>query len=178
MLKEETPPPRDSLTCKTLKISPERGFTFIENLVAITIVVLFFAALFAVNAQCLSMLNASRGAALADTCLQDRIEQLRTCTWSQLTDADYLQSSIFNTATNGAANLGQVTESVRISAYPVAVNPPINVVRSNGAASVVSSNAALVNGDLVQVETLLSWNAGGGGRSRTQATTTLIAKTP
>lgn len=131
-----------------MKINTERAFTFIENLVTITIVVLFFAALYAVNAQCLSMLNAGRGAALADMGLQDRIEQLRSCTWSQLTDATYLQSSVLNTATNTAANLGQVTESVRISGYPLAVNPPINVVRSNGAVSVVSSNASLANGDL------------------------------
>ena len=161
-----------------MKLNAERAFTFIENLVAITIVVLFFAALYAVNAQCLSLLNAGRGAALADMSLQDRMDQLRSCTWSQLTDATYLKSSVLNTATNTAANLGQVTESVRISAYPLAVHPPINLVRSNGSVSVVSSNATLVDGDLVRVETMLTWNSSSGGRSRTQATTTLIAKTP
>ncbi len=157
---------------------PEAAFTFIENLVAITLVVLFFAALYAVNAQCLSMLNAGRGAVLADMCLQDRVEQLRTCAWSQLTDASYLQSSVFDTAPSSTANLGQVTESVRITAYPGGREPAHQRDAEQRRRHVVSSNAAIVNRDLVQVDAIVTWKVGTGGRTRTQATTTLIAKSP
>jgi competence protein ComGC len=43
----------------------EEGFTFVENLIAIAIVVLFFASLFAVNSQGLYLLNSGREAVVA-----------------------------------------------------------------------------------------------------------------
>jgi len=161
---------------KWLVRKSQDAFTFTENIFAMMIVVLFFAVLYAVNSQSLYILNSGRGAALSDECLQDRIEQLRNCTWSQLTDASYLQSSVLNSSTNGAAHLGQVTETVTVNAYPFALSPPISVVRSNGSASIASSNASIANGDLVRVDSSLTWTVGLGGRAHTQATTALIAK--
>ena len=142
------------------------------------IVVLFFAALFAVNSQGLYLLNSGREAVVASVCTRDRVEQLRDCTWAQLTDSSYLRTSVLNSAPSGASNLGQLTETLTINSYPVAGNPPISVVRSNGSASVVSTNAAIANSTLVRVDETLSWTAGPGGRPRTQATSTLLAKYP
>ena len=156
----------------------EAGFTFVENLIAMAIVVLFFAALFALNSQGLYLLNSGREAVVASVCLRDRVEQLRDCTWAQLTDSTYLRTSVLNSAPSGASNLGQLTETLTINSYPVAGNPAISVVRSNGSASVVSNNAAIANSTLVRVDETLSWTAGPGGRPRTQATSTLLAKYP
>ena len=135
-----------------------------------------FAALFAVNSQGLYLLNSGREAVVANVCLRDRVEQLRNCTWAQLTDSSYLSTSVLNSAPTGASNLGQLTETLTINSYPIVGNPPISVVRSNGSASVVSTNAAIVNGTLVRVDDTLSWTAGPGGRPRTQATSTLMGK--
>ena|SRR5438477_8166964 len=154
------------------------GFTFVENLIAMAIVLLFFAALFAVNSQALYLLNSGREAVVANVCLRDRVEQLRDCTWAQLTDSNYLRTSVLNSAPSGSSNLGQLTETVTVNSYPVAGNPPISVVRNNGSVSVVSTNAAIANGALVRVDDTLSWTAGPGGRARQQATSTLMAKYP
>lgn len=156
----------------------DEGFTFVENLMAMAIVVLFFGALFAVNSQGLYLLNSGREAIVANVCLRDRVEQLRNCTWAQLTDSAYLRTSVLNSAPTGSSTLGQLTETVTINSYPVGVNPPISVVRSNGSATVVSTNAAIANGTLVRVDSILSWTAGPGGRTRRQATSTLMAKYP
>jgi prepilin-type N-terminal cleavage/methylation domain-containing protein len=156
----------------------EEGFTLVENLIAMAIVLLFFAALFAVNSQGLYLLNSGRQAVVANVCLRDRVEQLRDCSWAQLTDSTYLQTSVLNSAPSGASNLGQLTETVTVNSYPIAVNPPISVARSNGTASVVSTNASIANGALVRVDNTLTWTAGLGGRARTQATSTLMAKYP
>lgn len=156
----------------------EEGFTFVENLVAMVIVVLFFGALFAVNSQGLYLLNSGREAIVANVCLRDRIEQLRDCAWPQLTDSNYLRASVLNSSSSGASNLGQLSETLTINSYPIAGNPPISVLRSNGTASVTSTNPAIANATLVRVDIRLSWIAGPGGRTRTQATSTLVAQYP
>jgi len=152
------------------------AFTLIENLFAIGIVGLFFIALYALNSQCVYMLNSGRGAAIAEQSSQDRLEQLRNCTWAQLTDASYLRDNVLNASTTVARSLGSLTETLTVNAYPIAVSPAISIVRSNGTATTASSNAAIANGDIVRVDLALSWSAGPGGRSRAQAMTTLIAK--
>lgn len=154
----------------------EEGFTFIENLMAMAIGVLFFGALFAVNSQGLYLLNSGREALIANVCLRDRIEQLRDCSWAELTDSNYLRTSALNSASPGASNLGQLTETLTINSYPVAENTPIRVVRNNGAVSVSSTNSAIADASLVRVDSVLSWKAGPGGRARSQATSTLMAK--
>ncbi len=163
---------------KPLRLKAERAFSLIENLVAIAIVVLFFGALYAINSQNLFLLNAGRGAAIAGKCLQDRAEQLRNCKWSQLTDANYLQNNVLNTSPLGVANLGLVTETVTIKAYPLASPSPatISVVRANGSANITSTNNSMVNQDMVRVDSSLTWTTGVGGRTRTQSASTLIAK--
>lgn len=152
------------------------AYTLIENVFAMAIVALFFGALYALNSQCLYLLNSGRGAAIAQQSLQDRMDQLRNCTWSQLTNAAYLQSSVLNSSTNGSGSFGTVTETVTVNAYPVALSPAISVVRSGGTASTASSNVAIANSDMVRVDVALVWSNGPGRRSRTQAATTVIAK--
>src|ERR1700694_4963392 len=85
------------------------AFTLVENVFALALVAISFVALFSLNGQCLYMLNSGRGAVFATQSMQDRVEALRNCTWSQLTDASYIQSSVLNSSTNGMQNLGQVT---------------------------------------------------------------------
>jgi hypothetical protein len=165
---------------RSRKILPARkfeaGFTFVENLIAMVIVVLFFAALYGLNCQALYLLNSGREALVANVCLRDRLEALRNCTWAQLTDSTYLRTNVLNSSPSGAANLGNLTEVLTINSYPTAGNPPISLTRTNGSASVTTSNAAIASSTLVRVDATLSWTAAPGGRSRTQATSTLLAK--
>ena len=94
------------------------------------IVSVFFIALYALNSRCLLILNSGREAVAAQQALQDRVEQLRSCTYAQITNASYLQSSLLCTATNSSANLSSPTETVTVNAYPTAINPQVKVVRT------------------------------------------------
>lgn len=146
------------------------GFTFIDNVVAMMIFAGFFIALYSINAQCLQLVSSSRQALAAGQSLQDRMEQVRTCTWAQITDSNYISSSILNTAVNNAPILGGVTEVITINSYPTAVNPPIKVTRaSNGTVTINSTNAAIATGDLVAINIQLSWTAARGSRARSMA---------
>jgi prepilin-type N-terminal cleavage/methylation domain-containing protein len=156
-------------------MQPKGGFTYIETMVAVAIVALFFAALYALNAQCLNVLNSGRQAAAAGQSLHDRIEQFRSCTWEQLTDASYIQNNILNAATTSGYNIAGNTETVTLSAYPIGTMPT-TVVRTNGTASITSSNSNLVNGDMVRVDVSLTWVAALGARARSQSLSSIIAK--
>jgi Tfp pilus assembly protein PilE len=151
------------------------GFTYIEAMVAVAIVAIFFGALYALNAQGLYVLNAGRQAAAAGQSLQDRIEQFRSCTWDQLTDASYIQNNILSGSTISGYNSAGSTETVTLTTYPIATTPT-RVVRTNGAASTTSTNSNLVNGDIVRIDVSLTWVAGLGARPRSQSVSSLIAK--
>lgn len=154
------------------------GFTYIEAMVAVAIVAIFFGALYALNAQGLYVLNAGRQAAAAGQSLQDRIEQFRSCTWDQLTDASYIQNNILSGSTISGYNIAGSTETVTLTTFPpppIATTPTI-VVRTNGTASTTSTNSNLVNGDIVRIDVSLTWVAGLGARPRSQSVSSIIAK--
>lgn len=140
------------------------------------IVSVFFIALYALNARCLLILNSGREAVAAQQALHDRVEQLRSCTWAQITSASYLQSSLLCTATNSSANLSSPTESVTVNAYATTISPQVKVVRSGGSASTVTSNVAMVSQEMVRIDVSLAWVSRPGGRQRTQAATIVISK--
>ncbi len=151
------------------------GFTLVECVFAMAIAAFLLGALYALNTWCLLILNSGREAAAGARSLQDRIEQLQTCTWAQLTNATYINGSVLDTSTTGL-NLGSTTETVTLNAYPTAINPPIKLVRSGAVVNTISSNVAMANQSMVRVDITLSWT-GRGNRSRTQSTVAVISKT-
>jgi Tfp pilus assembly protein PilE len=162
-----------SCSRRTIHSRASPGFTLIENLFAVAIVAFFFGALYALNSQCLYLLNSGREATSAEQAMQDRMEQLRNAHWSQVTSASYIQSSILNSPSNSAAFLSKTTETITVNSYPTAANPPIQVQRLNGVATIVSNNAAIANGDMVRIDIALNWTASPGNRARSQVISTI-----
>jgi hypothetical protein len=165
------------MTLATRPVDRLHGFTLIDTVFAAALVGVFFVTLFGVNSQCLYVVNSSRELSTAGQALQGRMEQVRNCHWSQITDPNYLSNSVFNTAMNGVSNLGAVTEVATINAYPTALNPAIQLTRnSNGTVTINSTNSAIANGDMVSVTLQVSWTAGPGARNRSVAITTTWAE--
>jgi hypothetical protein len=150
------------------------AFSLIECIFATTVVAVFFCAVYAISARCLLVLEQGREVSAAQFSLQDRLEQLRSLAWSQLTSATYLQSSVLNTATNTSVNLGSLTETVTVNAYPTAISPQNDVVRSGGSASILTSNASMSSQQIVRLDITLSW-VSRSGRQQTQSETTLVS---
>ena len=148
------------------------GFTFVETLFAVGLVATFFVTLFAVSSQCMYFVNASRELLIAGQTAQSRLDQVRNCTWTQLTDANYIANNILNTAVNGSSSLGTVTEVVTINAFPTAVSPAMQITRSGGTTTINSTNSTIASGDMATINVLLSWSAAPGARSRSLAVST------
>jgi len=163
---------------RQIKFRSARGFTFVENIIAMGIVVLFFSSLYAINSQCLYLLSSGRGAVFAEQALQDRMESLRSCTWYNLTNASYLQNNILNTTTTAGSNLGQPTETIMLDNYPTPTGTPIQVTRTGRTVSIVSNNQTILNSDpgLLRANIIITWTQGTGSRVRTLSTTSIISK--
>jgi len=153
------------------------AFTLIENLFSMAIAALCFVALYSLSSQALYHVNSGREAVAAKQSLSDRMEQIRGCSWNQITSATYLQSYVMNTATSGEGRLGNPVETMTVNSYPTPSVTAIQVARGNGAATAISTNPAIGNGDIVRVDLSLTWVAAPGKRTRTQSRNTLVART-
>jgi hypothetical protein len=171
------------------------GFSLVEAVFACALVAVFFIGIFGLNSQCLLFANSSKELMSAGQSLQARMEQLRGITttaspcpcapWGKITSATSLQT-LFTPAISGATNLGAVTEVATIYKYPPPANPtptPIQLTRvSNGSANVTPTinpghdDAALTNGDMVQINLKWSWQSAPGGRQRSMSISTIYAK--
>jgi len=151
------------------------AFTLVENLFATAIVGLCFIGLYSISTQALYHVNSGREAVSAKQGLSDRFEQIRGCSWAQVTNSNYLQTYVMNSSTSGEGRLGGVVETLTVNAYPTPYATPITLVRTKGATVVSSTNTNIANSDLARVDISLTWNAATGQRVRTQTRSTIVA---
>ena len=153
------------------------AFSLVEAMFATALVAGFFVSLFALSTQCLYFANASRELVAAGQTGQTRLEQLRDCTWAQVTSASYIHDSILNSAVTGASTLGSVTEVVKVDGYPTALNPYIQVTRAgNGTVTIDSTNNATAANDMAIITVTLTWTASPAARSRSIVVSTVYAE--
>ena len=156
---------------------PLSAFTLIENLFSMAIVALCFVALYSLSSQALYQVNSGREAVAAKQSLSDRMEQIRGCSWNQVTSATYLQNYVLNAPTIAEGRLGSPMETMTVNTYPTPSATAIQIVWNNGVAGAVSTNPAIANGDIVRVDLAITWVAAPGKRTRTQSRNTLVART-
>src|SRR3984893_17674978 len=89
------------------------AFTFAELCVAIAVAVLFGLAVFGTNSRLLLALKTQKESTAATMVLQQRMESLRACSFSQSATKDYIKN-IFSTPTGSEGPLGSLNEQVAI----------------------------------------------------------------
>ena len=155
-----------------------RGATILEAVFAGAIIALFMGGLFEMNGHNLQMLKSGKESFAATLILEERLEQLRSGTWVEITSPTYLQDVLTKPA-RSAAQLSSVAEQIVVSDYPAA-SPPLSsnaVTRSSsGATVVVSSNTTLFKQDLVRADIRVTWSGTPGGRTRVRDISTVIAE--
>ena len=152
-----------------------RGFTFAEVMVTLGIVVLFLASAFLVHSRVLQNLRAQKETVAATQTLQERMEQIRSASFSNVADASYLQNNIFNADAQSIVGIPGAVEEVTVSTYPSDGSTPTDMTRQNGALTVNTTNSNLSNGDLIRVDLQLTWITF-GSRNRLRRTSTIIGK--
>jgi len=155
------------------------GFTLIEAVVTVAMVGLFLSALMVMNSNVLALLRTAKDNASASQTVQERVERMRIANWVQITDANYIASTLLGNASASTGSLGNPVETVSVTGYRSTGDVPgmrAKVVRQNNATQIVLSNAALKDERMVRVEVNLTWRGFPRNRLRERATTALIAK--
>ena len=159
----------------SIKLSAKRAMaamTLPEVLVAVSLLGIFCASVFELNAVCLRYIDASKESISALQSVHDRCEVLRNLAFTDLTTSSYVQS-LMGSPANGSEFCKKATEVVKISAYPTA-NGVTQLTRSSNGTVSLNSVATDLGSSLVQIDVSTSWNML-GGRARSEQTSTIIS---
>lgn len=156
----------------------------IETLVVLSLVAVFFATIFELNAVCLRYIEASKENVAALQGVQDRLEALRNLTFGDLTSTDVANNpncvpNLMQNPANGSDLARKVTEVVTLSAYPTPDGTNTVITRGPGLFVVPTVNAIdslLATGaTLLKVNVTCTWTMRLGGRPRSQQAETIIS---
>lgn len=179
------------------------GFTLAEVLIAIAVCAIFGVAVFATNARLLIELKTQRETTAASMMLQERMEALRSLSYTGLAStsaapsaspspspptypADIVADRTISEAQLGGGINGSLSETVTVSGYMDSTGniPPTTAAQnswtrnaSNPTGSPAPGNSAIstTGYDLLQVDIQLSWTSA-NGRTRKREMTAIFGK--
>jgi len=157
---------------------PQSGTTLVETAVAATLIAVFFATIFELNAVCLRYIDASKESVAALQGVQDRIEALRNLAFTDMTNATFVQNLMVNPANGSDFTKTKPTEVVTIKAYNTATKTTsgtgIQISRPVGTIVTPSIAGSLPSASVVLVNVTYQWRML-GGRSGSEQTETVIS---
>ena len=165
-----------------------KGFSLAEVAVAMVICVVFGAAAFTTNQRLLLALKNQKETTAATMMLQERMEKLRSFSYSNVADKTYVSTNVVQTTTTSEAPLGGLTEYITVSGYlttaGATVNYPTDGTHANQwkrdqghpTGQEQDQNATLAtDNDLLKVDILLTWTST-DGRTRTREVAGIFGK--
>ena len=150
------------------------GGALLETIIAMVIVAIFLSGLHLTNSQVMSQVRGSLESGAALRLLSGRREQVRASTWTQMTDVNFLQTTLLAEEPDSCAELGSVVETIELNAPLV---PPVTLSRlPSGTVQVVNAGDGTMKDQLsVRVELTASWT-GKGGHAHTRQVSLIVAQ--
>jgi hypothetical protein len=146
---------------------------------AMGIVAIFLSGVHLTNSHVLQNVRWSLESIAATRTLSGRAEQLRALTWTQMTDPAYLQTNALGVASDGSGDLGNLIETIHISAHlatPGTITPITIRRTADGTVKINSAgDAALKNEPSLRVDLTVNWT-GKGKRTRTRQATLVVGQ--
>jgi Tfp pilus assembly protein PilV len=183
--------------------SRKAGFTLAEVLIAVVVTVIFGVSVFATNARLMIALKTQRETTAASMMLQERMEALRSLSYTGLSStasspsaspspspptytADVVADTTVSEAQLGGGINATLVETITVSGYmDTSGNAPPTASAQNqwirnssspaGTLQSGSSSTLATNYDLLQVDVQLSWTSA-NGRTRKREMTAIFGK--
>ena len=156
------------------------AFTLVETLIAVAIGMIALGGATAINSQQLRLVKATREASAASHSLQERIEQVRTATWPQITDATYVSQTLFGSLPRSIAPLENYSETITLKVWPERPpsdpGPVLSVAKTPKLpAQILSSGAGIADARLVKVDVQVRWGGRNGNRRHLRELSTILS---
>ena len=124
--------------------SSPAAFTLIESGVALAVSGIAIAGIMMLNSASLRLVQSNRMSNAASLVIQERVEQLRLTHWRHITDPTYITNTYFSSVPDSSEPLGDITETLTLSAYPnETVTEELQVKKSPLGVRTVRSGAAI-----------------------------------
>ena len=170
-------PPRFGSNC---------GYTIVETAIAGCILAVFLTGLYDANWWALSLMKSGREGTSAARLIQNRLEQIRTSTWSEITNPAYVSGTMMAT-TSASNDLDNLVETVSVNQYPLPTGytqggplpaSGIQVTRSAAGAvtTLQSGNSTLASDSAIRVDITEKWSATLASTSDTRMMSTVITQ--
>jgi len=152
------------------------AFALIECTIATAVSALFLGSLFLLNSSAMDTIQLARQAACASQVLQQRIEAMRIANWHQVTDAQWVLANLVNADAPGASQLNHISETLTVVPYGSSTVGNTQLNRTNGGASIVSNNTALLGESAIKVIWTVNYTASPGDRLISRQIVAILAK--
>jgi len=153
----------------------QTGQTIVEGIIAAGISALYLGSLFTMNASSMGTIKMAKESSCASQVLQQRVESLRIANWHDVTDATWLRDNILNADASGASQLQSLSETLLIEPYGSDTTGNIQLTRSHGVASIVSSVPLLAE-NAVKVTWTANYVGAPNTRNISRQTVAILAK--
>lgn len=155
------------------------GAALIETTMALAIMAVFLTGVYAASSRVWGLLRSSLEANAGSRVLNGRAEQIRAATWDQITDANFLATSVFSVLPDSANDLGALTETINVTAYPKSdTNPsPFQITRDNYTGIVTTlqgGDGQMPSQTSIRINVTADWTAK-GGQPRSKQITLIIS---
>lgn len=159
---------RHGISSRMRRVSPanardSRGFALVEAIVGMTLVIMMLGGVFAMNAHLLRILKDGKESAHATQLLQERVEQLRTTLWDQVTTPAKLKTVMEGTPAT-SVNLPGAIERITVEPTDDATLK-VQCDRS-ATGTVTESGVQISHFQTVKVTMTIKWNSRRGVRER------------
>ncbi|MDQ3622416.1 MAG: hypothetical protein M3463_08010 [Verrucomicrobiota bacterium] len=151
------------------------AFTLVEVMIAVAIATLSLVTVMNLNSAHLRLVRSSRETNAVSLCLQERGEQLRSATWRQVIDPDFISDQLLVKPPKNAAPLAGYKETITVQAYPdpKAADRIVIEKEEGGTAVHVESGDGLSEVRVACIEIGIAWRS--DGRTRVRSSTLLIS---
>ena len=155
-------------------------------MVACAIVAISFAGIYAGGWRSLNSLKSAMEGTSAGQLLMNLQEQIRTTTWTQITDPTYLSGTILPGSTQ-VGHLSNVTQTIIVNPYPLPngysgnpANGPQTIEATCGPDGSITTpytgNGLIASQSAVRVDITLSWKSTFGGAAHTRMVSLIVSQ--
>ena len=155
------------------------GFTLVEVMVALGIVAVGFLGAFAMVLQGGKMVSAAEEDALVGSGLEQRMDQVRTLAWPELTDGTGVTGKVWTARPAAVSGITVTQETITISAYDVGTAKTLQGTWAGTSSPSITFTAGTVDlstASAVKVVATLTWTGRRSSRSQTRSLVTVLSR--